>query len=91
MSRLIDYRLHDGRACAVSRHAMPHAGLEYTPAVAQRTAGLYDLVRHVIPAVEWPAIAPLVDDIQRLKRERNAVVLAHNYMTSDIYFCVGDF
>jgi len=70
---------------------MPHAGLEYTPAVAQRTAGLYDLVRHVIPAVEWPAIAPLVDDIQRLKRERNAVVLAHNYMTSDIYFCVGDF
>ena len=69
----------------------PLAGLDYTPEVAALTAPLYERVRHVVPEVEWPAIAPLVADILRLKREHDAVVLAHNYMTSDIFYCVGDF
>jgi len=48
-------------------------------------------VKHVIPAVEWPAYAPLISAINKMKRAKNAVVLAHNYMTSEIFHCVGDF
>jgi quinolinate synthase len=44
----------------------------------------------VIPPVEWPAFAPYVKAINELKRERNAVVLAHNYMTPEIFHCVAD-
>jgi len=66
-------------------------GLAYTPEVKAETDALYEKVKHVVPAVEWPAYAPLVAAINRMKREKNAVILAHNYMTSDIYYCVGDF
>ncbi len=66
-------------------------GLAYTPEIAAQTAPLYERVKHVIPAVEWPAYAPLIVAINELKREKNAVILAHNYMTSEIFHCVGDF
>jgi len=66
-------------------------GLDYSEAVAAETAALYEKVKSVIPAFEWPAYAPLIAAINRLKRERNAVILAHNYMTSEIFHCVGDF
>ena len=41
--------------------------------------------------MEWPAVAPLVAAINRLKKAKNAVILAHNYMTPDIFSLVGDF
>ena len=64
--------------------------LDYTPEVAARTAAVYERVRTVIPAVEWPAHAPYVDAVRRLKERRGAVVLAHNYQTPEIFHGVAD-
>lgn len=65
--------------------------LAFTDAVARATDGLYAKVANVIPAAEWPVHAPLIAAINRLKREKNALILAHNYMTPEIFHCVGDF
>jgi quinolinate synthase len=58
--------------------------------VTAHTASLYDRVRGVIPPIEWPAFARDIDAIVDLKRRRNAVVLAHNYQTPEIFHCVAD-
>jgi len=50
----------------------------------------YDRMKHVIPEVEWLFHAPYVSAIEDLKRQRNAVVLAHNYMGPEIFHGVAD-
>ncbi|MGD2044754.1 MAG: quinolinate synthase NadA [Gemmatimonadota bacterium] len=58
--------------------------------VAVSDRSLFDRLAGVVPDAEIAAMEPLVEEIERLKRERNAVVLAHNYMTPDIYHGVAD-
>ncbi len=72
-------------------NAAARRGLAFTPEVRAKTDHLYEKVKHVVPAVEWPAYAPLIAAINEMKTAKNAVILAHNYMTSEIFHCVGDF
>lgn len=49
-----------------------------------------DRLAGILPDIEVAALTPLIEEIEVLKRQRNAVVLAHNYMTPDIYHGVSD-
>ena len=69
----------------------PYASLDYTPEVARATAAIHEKVRSVIPDLEWPVLAPYIAAINELKRQRNAVIIAHNYQTPEIFHGVADF
>jgi len=71
-------------------HAAPTTAPAYTPEVAERTADVHERVKTVVPPAEWPLHAPEIDVIRRLKAERNAIVLAHNYQTPEIFHGVAD-
>ena len=63
----------------------------FTPAVEAATLPMWEKVKHHVTPMEWRLQAPLIAEINRLKREKDAVILAHNYMTPEIFHGVGDY
>jgi quinolinate synthase len=63
----------------------------FTREVETATSPAWERVKHHVTPMEWRLQAPLIAEINRLKGEKDAVVLAHNYMTAEIFHGVGDF
>ena len=64
--------------------------LVFNDTVKAGTAEIYNKLKKSIPDLEWPVLAPYIFEINKIKKENNFIILAHNYQTPDIFYGIAD-